>query len=69
MPRQLVIQLARFGDLLQTARLIDSLCAQGETHLLTDRSLTALAALIYPGVHVHAVPAHGGEPEEVLSQS
>lgn len=69
MSRQLVIQLARFGDLLQTARLIDSLCAQGETHLLTDRSLTALAALIYPGVHVHAVTAHGGQPEEVLSQS
>jgi len=68
MPRHLVIQLARFGDLLQTKRLLASLCAAGETHLLVDRSLASLAALVYPDVHVHSLCAHGhADPTEVFS--
>ncbi len=67
MARQLVIQLARFGDLLQSARLIDSLAAQGETHVVVDRSLAVLARLVFPGVQVHAVAVHGGEPGEAAA--
>jgi ADP-heptose:LPS heptosyltransferase len=55
----LVMQLARFGDLVQTKRLVKGLLARGlEVHLLVDASLSRLAALVYPGVAVHAVNAH-----------
>ncbi len=57
--RYLVIQLARFGDLIQTKRLVRSLQACGEAHLLVDASLKPLAELLYPGVHVHGMAAHG----------
>lgn len=66
MKRYLVIQLARFGDLIQTKRLMASLAAvdpacgePGEVHLLTDASLTELAARIYPYAVTHGVAAHG----------
>ncbi len=57
----LVVQLARFGDLVQTKRLILSLCAEEgrPVHLCVDESLAGLAAMLYPGVRVHAVIAHG----------
>lgn len=60
MPKSLVIQLARFGDLIQTKRLMLSLLAEGEAHLVLDASLAELAALAYPGVTLHPVKAHGG---------
>lgn len=58
-PDFLVIQLARFGDLIQTKRLVASLRAEGRVHLLVDRSLADLARLVYPGVEVHGLAAHG----------
>ncbi|MDR2502812.1 MAG: heptosyltransferase, partial [Deltaproteobacteria bacterium] len=60
MKMSLVLQLARLGDLLQTKRLLLTLAAEGETHLVVDASLAPLAALLYPGVEVHALPAHAG---------
>lgn len=60
MSRQLVIQLARFGDIIQTGRLVHALEREGETHLCVDRSLVALAESLYPQCHVHGVAAHGG---------
>ncbi|MBU1230879.1 MAG: glycosyltransferase family 9 protein [Proteobacteria bacterium] len=61
MSQQLVIQLARFGDLVQTKRLLLSLCAEpgSEVHLCLDESLAPLARLLYPLVHLHPVCAHG----------
>jgi hypothetical protein len=57
----LVIQLARFGDLVQSKRLLLSLCAEPgtEVHLCLDESLAVLARLLYPSVHLHPVTAHG----------
>lgn len=57
----LVIQLARFGDLVQTKRLLLSLCAEpdSEVHLCLDESLAPLARLLYPSVVLHPVTAHG----------
>jgi len=57
----LVVQLARFGDLVQTKRLMVSLCAQADcqVHLCVDESLVGLAGLLYPGVLVHGLCAHG----------
>ena len=66
--RHLVIQLARFGDLIQTKRLVRSLQAEGEVHLLVDESLRPLAELVYPGVHIHGMAAHGTFVGDVLSR-
>lgn len=69
MAKQLVIQLARFGDIVQTKRLILSLRRTGEVHLCVDRSLGELARLIYPDIPVHVVRAHGGSALEVVSET
>jgi len=59
--RHLVIQLARFGDLVQTKRLLLSLLAEpgAEVHLCLDHCLAPLAALLYPAAVLHPVTAHG----------
>lgn len=60
MKRALVIQLTRFGDLVQTKRLILTLARRGfEVHLCVDRSLKDLAGIIYPDCIIHALIAHG----------
>ncbi len=58
MKKFLVIQLARFGDLVQTKRLIKSLEMRGEVHLCIDNTLAELAKLIYPNTIIHTLPAH-----------
>lgn len=57
----LVIQLARFGDIIQTKRLLATLCARpgSQVHLCLDRSLEPLARLVYPEVVLHPITAHG----------
>lgn len=55
---QLVIQLARMGDVLQTKRLLLSLAAEGDVHLLVDNSLVSFASHIYPFANVHGITAH-----------
>lgn len=68
MRRFLVIQLARFGDLVQSKRLTRSLAASGnaEVHLCIDGSLIDLARLVYPEATVHAIVAHGaGAPSSM----
>jgi len=57
--RHLVIQLARFGDLVQTKRLMLTLLAEAEVHLCLDASLAPLARLLYPDAILHPVVAHG----------
>ncbi|MEG2173572.1 MAG: glycosyltransferase family 9 protein [Desulfovibrionaceae bacterium] len=59
MAQFLVIQLARFGDIVQTKRLMATLRMRGTVHLCVDTSLMALARLVYPYAHVHALCAHG----------
>ncbi len=54
----LIIQLARFGDLLQTKRLVKSLQEHSQVHLAVDRSLAVLAGTVYPEAVVHALDAH-----------
>jgi ADP-heptose:LPS heptosyltransferase len=65
MSTSLVIQLARFGDLVQTKRLIASLASRKDNrvHLVVDQSLGELAGLIYPDAVVHTIRAHGGRFE------
>ncbi|SOB57280.1 ADP-heptose:LPS heptosyltransferase II [Pseudodesulfovibrio profundus] len=63
MKRYLIIQLARFGDLIQTKRLVKSLVNRegSEVHLCVDHSLAALASIVYPETKVHSIAAHGKE--------
>ncbi|MBZ4684859.1 MAG: hypothetical protein JG774_604 [Desulfomicrobiaceae bacterium] len=55
-----VFQLARFGDILQTGRLMASL-PPGAV-LVVDRGVAELARLAYPRVHVLDLPVHGKSP-------
>jgi hypothetical protein len=55
----LVIQGARFGDLVQSGRLILSLQERGTLHLGVDGSLVPLARRIYPGLEIHGLRFHG----------
>ncbi len=65
----LVLQLARFGDLLQTKRLLGTLAASGRrVHLVVDSSLEVLARLVYPGLTVHALPVHSRPDPAALRQ-
>ena len=61
MSRHLVIQLARFGDLIQTKRLMAELerAPGAEVHLCLDASLEPLARIVFPRVVTHPVLAHG----------
>lgn len=65
-PTFLIIQLARFGDLIQTKRLVASLKAQGAVHILVDTSLADLAGLIYPDTSIHSLTAHGIHGPDIL---
>lgn len=59
MRKHLVIQLARFGDVVQTKRLVRTLEQRGEVHMCVDRTLAALARIVYPEIVVHGIAAHG----------
>lgn len=61
MKQYLVIQFARFGDLIQTKRLVKSLQAEkgAEVHICLDSSLEALGRIIYPNAILHPLTAHG----------
>ena len=70
----LVFQLARFGDIVQTKRLLGSIAAEENTkaHLCVDASLVSLARLIYPFAEVHALLAHNTaipSPEAVFASA
>lgn len=58
MPRFLVIQSARLGDLVQTRRLLLTLAERGETHLAVDTGLVPLARVLYPFARLHALPLY-----------
>ncbi|WP_027722720.1 glycosyltransferase family 9 protein [Maridesulfovibrio zosterae] len=60
MNKALVVQLTRFGDLVQTKRLVLTLQKRSlEVHLCVDKSLKSLASILYPEVVVHSIVAHG----------
>lgn len=64
----LVIQMARFGDLVQTKRLILSLQMRGQVHLCIDESLIGVAAMIYPQSIIHSLPVHAKPTGDTLTK-
>lgn len=69
MKKYLVIQLARFGDIIQSKRLILALMQDGEVTLLTDNSLCSLAKLIYPTVSCMGIAASGSTGQSVFEKN
>ena len=65
----LVIQAARFGDVVQTGRLLRTLARRGQVHLAVDAGLSALARLIYPFATVHGLALHGCQEHEILEKN
>ncbi len=65
----LILQAARFGDLVQTKRLIHSVMRLGEVHLLVDTDLVALAKLLYPETRVHAFHFHGAMNADTIAEN
>ena len=65
MTHALIVQLARFGDLVQTKRLVCTLALEHSAHLCVDRSLAPLARRLYPQTTVHPLAVHGGSPAEL----
>jgi ADP-heptose:LPS heptosyltransferase len=57
----LVFQLARFGDIVQSKRLLGSIAAEDDTqvHLCVAPDLVPIAGLLYPYAHLHGIPVHG----------
>lgn len=65
MKKYLVIQLARFGDIIQSKRLLLALLQDGEVTLLMDSSLCRLAKLIYPAINCIGITASSGTSQTV----
>lgn len=65
MKKYLVIQLARFGDIIQSKRLLLALLQDGEVTLLMDNSLCSLAKLIYPTVNCIGITSSSGTSQTV----
>lgn len=66
MKKVLIIQAARFGDLIQSARLIESLTVENEVHLCVDHSLAQLARIIYPQTIVRPLNFHSPLKDEAI---
>lgn len=62
----LVLQAARFGDVVQTGRLLQGLAARGQVHLAVDENLVALARLLYPFARIHGLRLHGCDEHGIL---
>nr|MDE5832851.1 heptosyltransferase [Desulfovibrio sp.] len=62
--RSLIIQGARFGDLVQTKRLIVSAGANRKIALVADARLKELAAIIYPDTEFYGINFHGAPSRE-----
>ena len=73
MRQVLVFQLARFGDVVQTKRLLLTLAAEegAQVHLCVDASLAGLARLLYPFAEIHSLPAHraANDPASVFTDA
>lgn len=65
----LVIQAARFGDLVQTKRLLLSLAGRGEVHLALDAGLAPLARLLFPFAELHELAVHGKPEAQTLARN
>ncbi len=69
MEKYLVIQLARFGDIIQTKRLMLSLLEEAEVYLLVDSKLLELAKIIYPQAKIYGIHIHNTDVNSMLEHN
>lgn len=65
----LVLQAARFGDLVQSKRLIRTLESRGHVHLGVEAGLASLARLLYPAAEIHALNLQAQSEAKALEQN
>lgn len=65
----LVLQAARFGDLVQSKRLIRTLESRGRVHLGVEAGLASLARLLYPAAEIHALHLHAQPEHKALEHN
>ncbi len=65
----LVLQAARFGDLVQSKRLIRTLGSRGRVHLGIEAGLAPLARLLYPAAEIHALHLHAQPQYQALKHN
>lgn len=68
MQKNLIIQLARFGDILQTKRLYLSLAQKGHVSFLVDKSMLELTKQVYPNSEVFGIPAFNTNIQEIFTK-
>jgi len=69
MAKQLVTQLARLGDIIQSKRLMLSLKNEGELCMLVDNNLVDFARTIYPYAEIFGVHIHNANASQVLEEN
>lgn len=69
MKEALVIQAARFGDLLQLRRLVESLQRDSRVHLVADSSFSQLVSHLYPDVIFHSAAFHSAPAIEAMKRN
>ncbi len=69
MQKNLVLQLARFGDILQSRRLIKSLKKKGSLALCVDKTQEKIAKLAYPDIEILPLQAFSSDAKNVLSEN
>lgn len=69
MSKQLVIQLARLGDIVQTKRLMLSLQSEGSLTLLVDINLVIFAQKIYPYAKIFGVHINQSDPNIIFKEN
>ena len=69
MTKQLVTQLARLGDIVQTKRLMLSLKNEGELCMLVDKNLVDFARMLYPYAEIFGVDIHNTNASEIFENN
>ncbi len=69
MKKNLIVQLARFGDILQSRRLIKSLQQDGEVALCVDKTQEKLALYAYPDIEIIPLNAFHADKNEIFKET
>ncbi len=69
MQKNVILQLARFGDILQSRRLIKSLQEKGSLSLCVDKSQEKLAKLTYPEAEILPIQAFNADKKTLLAEN
>ncbi len=69
MQKNLIIQLARFGDILQSRRLIKSLSQDADVALCVDKTQERLARHAYPDIEIIPLSAFHAQKDTIFTET